>query len=128
MLRLKEEKDPEILRKAALILEKENQRLVAMVLDLQRKLLEAQGKGDDQAQLRLRLAELEQQLAVRNKMLFGQSSERRPGQDGEPPADKEPKQQKGHGPRSQPRLRTVVDRLAGPDATKEGALPPAPGT
>jgi len=107
VLRLEDEKDPEILRKAAIILEGENKRLLAMVLDLQRKLLEAQGKGDDQAQLRLRLAELEQQLAMRNKMLFGQSSERRPGQDSEPPPATDPKQKKGHGPRSQPRLRTV---------------------
>jgi transposase len=107
VLRLQDEKDPEILRKAAIILEQENKRLIAMVLELQRKLLEAQGKGEDEQQLRLRLAELEQQLAVRNRKLFGQSSEKKPGPDSEPPQPQEPTNKKGHGPRSQPRLRVV---------------------
>lgn len=112
MLRLKDEKDPEILRKAALILEHENKRLVAMVLGLQRKLLEAQGKGDDQEQLRLRLAELEQQLAVRNRKLFGKSSEKRTGPDADPPKSEEPPRNKprGHGPRTQPHLPIVEQR------------------
>ena len=77
MLRLDQEKDPEILRQAAILLEQENKRLVALVMDLQRKLLAAQGKGEDDAQLRLRLAELEEKLTKQTKKLFGRSSEKR---------------------------------------------------
>lgn len=108
MLRLKDEKDPEILRQAALILEQENKRLVAQVLKLQRKLLEAQGKGGDVRQLQLKLAQLEQQLDKRNRLLFGDSSEKRGGA-GEEPAEPKAKRT-GHGPRSQPEL-SVVEQL-----------------
>jgi hypothetical protein len=60
VLKLQDEKDPEGLRKAALILERENERLLQTVLELQRKVLVLQGNGDDPQQPRLRLAELEQ--------------------------------------------------------------------
>jgi transposase len=103
VLRLKDEKDPEVLRKAALILEQENKRLVAQVLDLQRKLLKAQGKGGDTHELQLRLAQLEQQLDKRNRLLFGDSSEKRGGADDAKPRGK----RTGHGPRPQPELPVV---------------------
>jgi hypothetical protein len=102
VLKLQDEKDPEVLRKAALILERENERLRQRVLELQRKVLELQGKGDDPQQLRLRLAELEQQLAVRIRMLFGLKSERSGNQTWQQPD--ESKVNKGHGHREQPAL------------------------
>lgn len=104
MLRLDREKDPEVLRQAAQLLERENQRLTAKVVELTRQLLASQGK--DAAELQLRLAELEQQLAQRNHALFAPSSEKRarskPDGDARPP-------QTGHGPRPQPTL-PIVER------------------
>jgi hypothetical protein len=93
--------DIEQLRKAALVLAAENQRLVTKVTDLTKQLLKAQGK--DAEQLQLQIAELEHQLAARNKLLFGKSSEKRSRSTGN--KDKAP--QKGHGPRQQPLLDVV---------------------
>jgi transposase len=94
------EKDIEQLRKAALLLANENQWLVTKVAELTKQLLKAQGK--DAEALQLQIGELEHQLAARNKMLFGQSSERRSRAGKSKGADKSP--QKGHGPREQPLL------------------------
>lgn len=109
MLRLDQEKDLQILRKAAILLECENKRLVALVLELQRKLLTAQGKSENEKQLQLRLARLEELLAKQRQKLFGTSSEKRTGD--ETPADDAPKSgvKKGHGRRSQPRLPVVEE-------------------
>ena len=119
MLRLQDEKDIEVLRKAALLLESENKRLVAEVVRLNRELLQAQGEGQDPEQLALRLAELERQLALRNRKLFGDSSEKRPTSDSdpEPSNSAEPKRRRGHGPRAQPKLPTIerVHDLDEPD-------------
>jgi transposase len=104
-MKLEQEKDPEVLRQAALILERENKQLMEMVLDLQRKILELQGKGTDSEQLRLKLQDLERQLAARNKALFGPTSERRSTTGSKP--ENEP--QKGHGRRDQTQLRIVED-------------------
>lgn len=95
MLRIGVEKDIEVVRQAALLLEAENQKLVQKILVLQRELLQL--KGADPTQLALKLAELEQQLAQRNQMLFGESSERRPKK--KRSDDKQP--QRGHGPKKQ---------------------------
>ncbi|MFY0577971.1 hypothetical protein ACN28S_29905 [Cystobacter fuscus] len=70
------EKDVERLRQAALLLEAENKRLMARVVELTRKLMSAQGQ--DAKELQLRLQELEWQLAQRTGELFGRSSEKRP--------------------------------------------------
>jgi len=91
------EKDIERLRQAAVLLERENQKLVKQVTELTRLLLTAQGK--DKAQLELRLQALEAQLEKRNQMLFGQSSERGPGEESKNEKSKAP--QKGHGPKEQ---------------------------
>lgn len=82
---LEREKDPEVLRQAALLLEAENRRLVAQVLDLTRALIAA--RGNDRVALQLEIEALQAQLEKRNKMLFGQSSEQRPGdsEEGAPP-------------------------------------------
>lgn len=108
VFRLDTEKDIELLRQAALLLESENKRLTAMVLELTKELLVAKGK--DKEQLQLRLLQLEQQLAVQNRKLFGQSSEKRgEGQGGGAEDDKPKKPQRGHGPTEQPNLLRVDD-------------------
>jgi transposase len=103
MLRLRVEKDIEIVRQAALMLEAENQKLVQKNLELTRKLLELQGANP--AQLTLKLAELQRQLEQRNQRIFGQLSERRHRRSSK--GAKEPQQ--GHGPKPQPDLRVVDD-------------------
>jgi transposase len=75
MLRLEQEKDVERLRAAALLLEAENRRLVAQVMELMRRLVKAEGK--DAQELQLRIAALEEQLAKRNQEMFGASTEKR---------------------------------------------------
>lgn len=104
VFRLDTEKDIELLRQAAILLERENKRLTAQVVELTRKLLVAEGK--DKAELQQRLALLEQQLATQNKRLFGESSERRAG-DKDPSSGEPKKPQKGHGPTEQPKLLEV---------------------
>jgi transposase len=105
VLHLDREKDPDVLRQAAQLLERENQRLTAKVVELTRQLLAAQGK--DVAGLQLRLAELEQQLAQRNKALFAPSSEKRKKQK---TGEGERATQTGHGPRPQPTL-PIVEKV-----------------
>lgn len=110
MLRLREERDPEILRQAALLLEAENGRLVQKNIALTKKLLELQGA--DKAQLELKLQELEEQLAQARQRLFGASSEKRPrpGSGTEESTAAGSPERRGHGPRAQPEL-PVVERL-----------------
>lgn len=103
---LSREKDIERLRKAALLLEAENRRLTTAVVKLTRQL--ATATGEDARLLQLRLEELEAQLAKRNAMLFGASSEKRPGPKAKP-AEKAP--QRGHGPKPQPNLQVVDEVL-----------------
>ena len=105
---LQREQDREILRQAARLLEAENRRLIARVMELTTALLQAQGK--DRAALQLELQELQAQLAKRNKMLFDRSSERR-GDKSEAPA-KSKKPPPGHGPRPQQELRLIVEEHA----------------
>ena len=101
-MRLDVEKDLETVRQAALLLEAENKKLVAKNIELTRELLKLKGLGSEQ--LTLKLAELEQKLAQRNKALFGKSSERR-GKRAKKDRDDEP--QRGHGPKDQPNLRLL---------------------
>ena len=99
MLKLDRVQDLETLRQAALILERENEKLVEKNLELQRKLLEAEGA--DPGELQLKLEELQQQLSVKNRLLFGASSEKRPAP-GKTSEARTP--QTGHGPREQKSL------------------------
>jgi len=94
--------DGEQLRQAAKLLERENERLLRQVLELKQKLASAEGKGTEQLEL---LAELERQLAARNRKLFGDSSEKR----GSSKTAQEKPPQPGHGPREQPEL-AIVER------------------
>jgi len=101
-LRLDNEKDIEVVRQAALILERENQRLVQRNVELTRRLLQAEGR--DPAELQMEIARLEAQLATARKRLFGDSSEKRSR-----PATRERDPQTGHGPREQKQLEVVEE-------------------
>jgi transposase len=93
------------LREMALILYKENVRL--------RQLLHER-HGTDPGNLELELRYLHEQLAARNRALFGPSSEKRL-RETEPQAQRLP--QSGHGPREQPELPVVeeIHELDAPD-------------
>jgi transposase len=105
-MRLQDETDPNILRQAALLLEKENQRLVQKILELTRELVALKGGGAEH--VKRRIADLERQLAKRNQMLFGDTSEKREGDGPKEPVAEPPKPpQKGHGPKPQPKLEVV---------------------
>ncbi len=114
VLRIEREQNVEVLRQAALILEREHTRLVEKNIELTRKLLALQGA--DPAELPLRLHALEAQLAQRNQKLFGDSSEKRQ-RAAVPPAARTP--QTGHGPREQHALAVVeqIHTLDPPDQT-----------
>lgn len=97
----------------ALLLVRENERLVAKVLELKKRLLKAEGKHAEQ--LRLELGALEKELERRSRYLLQPPSEKRP-HEGEPERGPKPPQT-GHGPRSQPTLpiREVLHDLDEPD-------------
>jgi len=88
--------DIELLRKAALLLQEDNKKLVRQIAKMKKELHAL--RGGDPEQLKLAIVELEQQLAKRNQMLFGDKSEKRSRTD-EPKAEKAA--QTGHGPRQQ---------------------------
>jgi len=98
-------RDPERLHQAATLLEAENKKLIDKVLSLQARIDALEGR--DPGTLQIRIAELEQQLSVRNQALFGDKSEKR--NRAARRADKK-KSQNGHGPGDQaelPRLEQV---------------------
>ena len=102
--RIAREKDVEVLRKMAVMLLRENERLVAKFVELQKKLLVAEGK--DAEQLRLELANLEGELAKARGRMLEHASEKRPRPDeGKEKERRGP--EKGHGPRAQPALPVV---------------------
>lgn len=94
--------DIELLRKAALLLQEDNKKLMRLLAKLKKELHAL--KGGDPEQLKLQIADLEQQLAKRNHLLFGDKSEKR-GRS-ERPDDERPAQT-GHGPRAQALLPEV---------------------
>jgi transposase len=98
VLRLQQEKDVDTLRQAAVLLERENQKLTQKIVELTRELMALKGQAPEQ--LTMKLAELEQQLAARTKALFGDSTEKRAHEK----APKRKAVQHGHGPREQPAL------------------------
>ena len=101
MLRLGDLDDIETLRRAALLLEAENKKLVQLIAKLRQELHTL--KGGDPEQLSLQIAELEEQLAQRNRMLFGDKSEKR----AQNPKPAKASTQRGHGPRSQLELKVI---------------------
>lgn len=123
--RLAEEKDPEILRKAVVLLENHNRVLSKKIAEVIRELQTARAelaaiKGESTGK-QLRLEALEQQLAKLTKQIFGPSSEQRPsddepagaapeGDDSNENDEKKKKKRRGHGPTEQPTLpRIEVD-------------------
>ena len=103
---LEREKDPEVLRQAARLLEAENRRLVARVTELTRALLAAQGR--DRVALQIEIQALQAELEKKNRMLFAPSSERREGDGARAEETKSKSPRRGHGP-TQQTLRVVVE-------------------
>jgi hypothetical protein len=95
-------RDPERLHQAATLLEAENKKLLDKVIALQARIDALEGR--DPGTLQMQIAELEQQLSVRNQALFGDKSEKRNRQQRR--ADQK-KAQTGHGPRDQPELAQI---------------------
>jgi len=117
VLQLSREKNIDVLRQAAVLLEYENKKLIAKNLELTKKLLAL--AGEPQMSLALKIEQLEQQLAQRTQKLFGDSSEKRPGSvaAGDAPAAAPNTKQTGHGRREQPQLPLVeqIHKLDLPD-------------
>jgi transposase len=87
-----------MLRQAVGILDHENRKLLAQVLELKQRVRILEGKPP--TQLELEVSELERQLAIRNRMILGESSEKR-----SPKKEKSRERgQTGHGPNEQPKL------------------------
>jgi transposase len=108
------ESRPDILRQTAQLLAAENERLHRRLVDLTREL--ALAKGQTATQLELEIARLQEQLAARNRQLFGTTSEKRARPpEHPPPLASDP--QRGHGPRAQRALPSVerVHELDEPD-------------
>lgn len=107
MIRIETERDPEVLRQVALLLDRENRKLHDRVAKLTREL--SQLRGDDARRLQLELDGLKELLARRERALFAASSERRPHN--QPPTETAPAEpRRGHGPRPQPEL-PVIEKL-----------------
>src|SRR5512144_1609769 len=100
----------------AMSLLRENERLIARLLELQKKVATAEGEAA--AQLRLEIAALEKEIAKSRERIFQHTSEKRKGAK-EEEADKDKPAQKGHGPREQPKLpvEEVVHDLDDADKT-----------
>ena len=96
--------DIETLRRAAKMLESENLQMAKMITRLKRELFELKHGKAKQLELQLQIQELEEQLARRNKMLFGEKSEKRAAKKSK---TEEPKKQTGHGRREHPQLEQV---------------------
>jgi len=91
-------RDPERLHQAATLLEAENKKLLDKVMALQARIDALEGR--DPQTLQMRIAELEQQLSVRNQALYGDKSEKRNRHQ----RRAQKKKQTGHGPREQAEL------------------------
>jgi transposase len=99
MSRLHQETDVALLQQAVQLLERENNKLSQQVIELTKQVVTLE--GSEQQLVLERIAELERQLAARNKALFGDSSEKRPTK-ANVTSDKD--KQTGHGPTPQPEL------------------------
>jgi len=116
VIEIEREKDTEVLRQVAILLDRENQRLHER---LHKLLVEnARLKGADAATLQLEIDQLKELLAQRERRISGTSSEKRPRTNGSEPA-LEAAPQTGHGPTAQPELPIVeqVHELAETERT-----------
>jgi len=105
-VKLEREKDPEILRQAALILDRENARLIAENLRLQRENERLKGLPPEALALKLQL--LEEQLGKARQELFGPSSEKLGEKPESLPAESPAKKKTGQGPTPQPELPVLI--------------------
>jgi transposase len=114
--RLVDEKDPEILRRAALLLESENRALSARLAELLEELSALKGETSTAQQV---IQGLELQIAKLARTIFGHSSERSARETDRDDEAKETKPRRGHGPTAQPELPSidVVHDLDEPDKT-----------
>ena len=108
MLRIEQIEDKDALKQAALLLDRENQRLHQKVVELTQEI--ARLKGTDASTAQLQLAFLKELLAKREQALFGDKSERRIGGGDRPAEETVPAPRKGHGPKPQPKL-PIVERV-----------------
>jgi len=99
VLQIESERDIERLRQVALLQEAEIHRLLARLAELTRQLAEARGEDVVRA-LQLELTVINEQLAARNRALFGASSEKRARGDAQDGA-KAKARQSGHPRREQ---------------------------
>jgi len=102
VLAIQKESRLEVLREVALLLEQENRRLHQRIQQLTLTLARLQGQEGTSA-LQGELEALQELLSRREKVLFGDSSEKRPGPISSV-EEPEPKPRKGHGPREQLQL------------------------
>jgi transposase len=110
MLRIEQIEDKDALRQAAILLDRENQKLHQKVIELTEEI--ARLKGTDASAAQLELAFLKELLAKREQALFGDKSERRvresDGAEAAPDATAQTPRT-GHGPKPQPKL-PIVER------------------
>jgi transposase len=104
MTRIETERDIDVLRQMARLLDRENERLLARVTTLRREIADLKGEGQEAVQQELE--ELRALLAQRERSLFGDSSEKRSREKSPPGAAETPT--KGHGPTEQKSL-PIVD-------------------
>ena len=102
MIAIQKESRLEVLREVALLLEQENRRLHQRIQQLTLTLARLQGQEGTSA-LQGELEALQELLSRREKALFGDSSEKRPGPTSSV-EEPEPKPRQGHGPREQLQL------------------------
>lgn len=110
MLRIENITDPNQLKQVALLLQGENARLHKRLEEMASELSRLKGQ-DGEKQLSLEIDKLQSQMSKLQRMLFGPSSEKRKGNDGESgPGEKdEKKTQTGHGPKEQPNLPLIEE-------------------
>jgi transposase len=102
------EKDPNVLRQLALLLDGENRRLHTRLKSLLSE--NAALKGQSESDLQHELFRLQELLAQREHALFGRSSEKRQhtcGGSDQPKPESPSRKQTGHGPKAQPGLPIV---------------------
>ena len=127
MLRIEQIEDKDALKQAAILLDRENEKLHKKVVELTEEI--ARLKGQDPTAAQLQLLYLKELLASRARALFGDKSERRTGEETiekASDADVTTKPKTGHGPRPQPKLPMIEREHALDDADR--ACPKCGGT
>ena len=108
MLRIEQLEDKDALKQAAILLDRENQKLHKKVVELTEEI--ARLKGQDPTAAQLQLLYLQELLASRERALFGDKSERRAHEDEQAEAPTPaPRPRSGHGPKPQPKL-PIIER------------------